>query len=205
MKKSLLALAALSAFAATAQAQSSVTVYGTLDVSYTAIENENTVANGTTTKDKIKNTGNGDGALSTSVIGFKGVEDLGGGLKANFQVEYDLVDVGVGANGNTSAGAAADAAASTNGAASGFGARFSWIGLSSSNGEVRLGRQAQLVHSTVVSGLAGAGNNIAGTVYSAGMAAAENDASIRPQNVFLNRAVTYFTKFQWFDFWRSNF
>jgi predicted porin len=191
MKKLLIASAALAMVAGTAQAQSSVTVYGNLDLSYTSIENENTVANGTTTKDKIKNTGNGDGALSTSVIGFRGVEDLGGGLKANFQVEYDLVDAGVGANGNTSAGATADAAASTNGATSGFGARQSWAGLSSANGEVRLGRQAQLVHGTVAAGLAGAGNNIAGSIYSAGMAAAENDASIRPQNVFLNRAITY--------------
>ncbi len=38
MKKSLLALAALSAFATAAQAQSSVTVYGVLDVNYVSSE-----------------------------------------------------------------------------------------------------------------------------------------------------------------------
>ncbi|MEY3840676.1 MAG: hypothetical protein RIR08_1413 [Pseudomonadota bacterium] len=42
MKKSLLALAALGAFVGTAQAQSSVTVYGIMDASYSGIESNST-------------------------------------------------------------------------------------------------------------------------------------------------------------------
>jgi predicted porin len=62
MKKSLIALAALSAFATAAQAQSSVTVYGLIDIGYAASENATTAANGTTSTVKQKNTGNGDGS-----------------------------------------------------------------------------------------------------------------------------------------------
>jgi predicted porin len=192
MKKSLLALAALSAFATAAQAQSSVTVFGNLDMSYGTVTDKSTAANGTVTTNKTKNTGNGDGALSTSEFGVKGTEDLGGGLSANFYLAYDLVDVGVGANGNTSSGTAADAATTTNAADKGLGARFSWISLSDKKmGELRLGRQAQLIHGTVAGGSAGGANNVAGAVYSAGMAAFENGASVRPHNVYLNRAITY--------------
>jgi predicted porin len=105
MKKSLIALAALSAFATAAQAQSSVTIYGTVDVGYG--ETKTTVSgdvqvlvllhpvmalNGTQTS----TTGNGDGGLSTSILGFRGTEDLGGGKSAVFTLEYDLIDVGAG-------------------------------------------------------------------------------------------------------------
>ena len=87
MKKSLLALAALSAIAGAAQAQSSVTVYGILDVGYIGGNLSNTAAGVTT-----KSTGNafGDGAESTSRLGFKGTEDLGGGTSAFFTVEVAI-------------------------------------------------------------------------------------------------------------------
>jgi predicted porin len=48
MKKSLIALAALSAFATAAQAQSSVTVYGVVDIGYAASENATTDASAVT-------------------------------------------------------------------------------------------------------------------------------------------------------------
>jgi predicted porin len=87
MKKSLLALAALSAFATAAQAQSSVTVYGIVDIGYGSKDytNNNYVAgqNGSTT-------GAQQGALSSQRLGFRGTEDLGGGLKANFQLESGM-------------------------------------------------------------------------------------------------------------------
>jgi len=89
MKKSLLAVAALGAFASAAQAQSSVTVYGILDVGYVGsnlrIANNAAAANGT-----VANTTNSqfaDSAESTSRLGFKGTEDLGGGLSAFFTIE----------------------------------------------------------------------------------------------------------------------
>ncbi|MBW8828035.1 MAG: porin [Burkholderiales bacterium] len=84
MKKSLLALAVLGAFAGAASAQSSVTIYGSLDL---AVQKGNggTAAN--------------NGALGTSKawqerqsnasrLGFRGNEDLGGGLSAQFQIEH---------------------------------------------------------------------------------------------------------------------
>ena len=65
MKKSLLALAAMGAFAGAAQAQSSVTVYGVMDASYTSIEASQTAVGATSaTTQKVRNTVNGDGALS---------------------------------------------------------------------------------------------------------------------------------------------
>ena len=87
MKKSLLALAVLGAFAGAAQAQSSVTIYGIVDtgVTYTSKAVSSINPNGTA------NTGSkfalNSGVLQGSRIGFKGTEDLGGGLSAVFNLE----------------------------------------------------------------------------------------------------------------------
>ncbi|WP_291587642.1 porin [Comamonas sp. UBA7528] len=115
MKKSLIALAVLAASGA-AMAQSSVTVFGVVDeaVSY---------VNGATNWNGINSGGN-----ATSRIGFRGVEDLGGGLKANFWLE---------------AGMLADSGSGQSGGASGSGLEFkrrSTVGLEGGFGEVRLGR-----------------------------------------------------------------
>ncbi|WP_353432444.1 porin [Polynucleobacter sp. MWH-UH23A] len=87
MKKSLFAVAALSAVAGAAQAQSSVTVYGILDVGYIG-----TNMRGTTTKPaNLQQTSSfGQSAESTSRLGFKGTEDLGGGASAFFTIETGL-------------------------------------------------------------------------------------------------------------------
>jgi len=86
MKKSLLAIAAMTAFAGAAQAQSSVTVYGILDVGYIGANEKGTG------KSTVKQTSNGFGnsGESTSRLGFKGTEDLGGGKSAFFTVEVAL-------------------------------------------------------------------------------------------------------------------
>jgi len=83
MKKSLLAIAAMTAFAGAAQAQSSVTVYGTLDASMGRVDSGATTTNGITTKVV-------GGALTSDRLGFRGVEDLGGGKTARFQIETGL-------------------------------------------------------------------------------------------------------------------
>lgn len=70
MKKSLVALALMGAFSA-AYAQSSVTIYGTVDAGVTK-------KTGTTTAIAKRD---------NNKLGFKGVEDLGSGLKALFQLE----------------------------------------------------------------------------------------------------------------------
>ena len=83
MKKSLIALAVLGAIAGAAQAQSSVTIYGIVD---TGVTYTNKALNTTTGKTGSKFAVN-SGIVQGSRLGFKGVEDLGGGLKAVFQLE----------------------------------------------------------------------------------------------------------------------
>lgn len=108
MKKSLLALAVLGAFAGAASAQSSVTLYGKLDLGFAkaAGSADKQVADG-----------------SRSRVGFRGVEDLGGGLKAMFQFEHRF---------NPDDGTVTNAA---------FWHGISTVGLGGSFGTVNLGRQ----------------------------------------------------------------
>jgi predicted porin len=77
---SALSLALLGA-ASVAHAQSSVTLYGTIDTSITYVNN----ANGNKSLWAVGNSSGGD--LSGTRWGLKGQEDLGGGLKAIFQLE----------------------------------------------------------------------------------------------------------------------
>src|SRR5258708_39891884 len=77
MKKSLLALAALGAFAGVAHAQSSVTLYGIIDEGF----NINTNSGG----HHLYNLSSG--VLQGSRFGLRGTEDLGGCLKAIFVLE----------------------------------------------------------------------------------------------------------------------
>ena len=79
MKRSLLALAALTAFAGAASAQSSVTVFGIVDL---AARNQN---NGNGSINSLSSAG-----INTSRLGFRGIEDLGGGLRAGFWLEGQL-------------------------------------------------------------------------------------------------------------------
>jgi predicted porin len=74
MKKSLLALAVLGAFAGVASAQSSVQVFGTIDLNGRYIKNDGSKARYSMSQDGI----------NSSQLGFQGTEDLGGGLKAGF-------------------------------------------------------------------------------------------------------------------------
>ena len=94
MKKSLLAVAAIGAFASAAQAQSSVTVYGILDVGYIGGNGKASVS-GVKTDENINQFG--QSAESSSRLGFKGTEDLGGGMSAFFTAEVDVTPTG--ANG----------------------------------------------------------------------------------------------------------
>lgn len=91
MKKLLIATAALAMVAGTAQAQSSVTAYGILDIGYsdlsTTAASAAGAAVGATTDTKGINAGSG---LSSSRLGFKGTEDLGGGLTAGFVYELGI-------------------------------------------------------------------------------------------------------------------
>lgn len=128
MKKSLLALAVLGAFAGAASAQSSVTLFGGLDVSSRTVKNE--LANGSTETQRLMTK---DGVYS-SRFGIRGVEDLGGGAKAGFHLEAALNPD----DGTVSGAPAAGTGASTSGTQ--LFNRRSTVSLFANFGEVRLGR-----------------------------------------------------------------
>jgi len=118
MKKSLLALAALTAIAGAASAQSSVTISGVIDVGVEHTSQGGIAGNGNPTKVVASKMG-------TSNITFKGVEDLGSGMKASFTVSHefqgDTGDLG------------------TSGGGTGWGNFGSWVGLSGGFGSVDIG------------------------------------------------------------------
>ena len=94
MNKKLLAAAVASALAipAVAFAQSSVTLYGTID---TGIRNQSKVIETPTTDGSVTTVTNG--LATTNRWGMQGSEDMGGGLKANFRLEGEYQsDTGLG-------------------------------------------------------------------------------------------------------------
>jgi predicted porin len=151
MKKSLIVLAALGAFASVASAQSSVTLYGRVDLSIG------------------KNAGNGAKVMqngSGSRFGVRGVEDLGGGMSAFFNVEHRF-DADTGANPN---------------------ARFwhgrSLVGLQGGFGKISLGREyttaflgSQLANDPWGWDTIAAGTGTIG-ITGLGIAAVRNDSSL---------------------------
>jgi general bacterial porin, GBP family len=89
MKKTLLAAALLAGFAGAASAQSSVTLYGIVDIGILSqtLKTGDNDANGNRTSNQ---TGMASGQQSGSRWGLKGVEDLGNGLSANFVYESSV-------------------------------------------------------------------------------------------------------------------
>lgn len=108
MKKSVIALAVLGTAAGVASAQSSVTIYGRVDAAYSK-----------SIGSKIR----GINDTQQSRLGFKGTEDLGGGLKAVFNLEHGL-NLDTGAQNNPL-----------------FWNRRAVVGLETSFGRVLLGRE----------------------------------------------------------------
>jgi predicted porin len=140
MKKSLFALAAVTAFAGAAQAQSSVTVYGILDAGYTgANARSSTNANGVRkeTTSRISNS-----MESGSRIGFRGTEDLGGGTSAIFTFELGIQPAGNAGSNTTGNGTAAVTAGTATWAPN---VRQAFIGFQQKGmGNVRVGTQNTL-------------------------------------------------------------
>jgi predicted porin len=132
MKKSLLALAVLGAFAASAQAQSSVTVYGSFDAGVRHVTNVDAAGNNRTVMSGPG--GDANGRYNSNRLGFKGVEDLGGGLNAHFVLE----------NGFNSGTGGLDAANTL------FN-RTAAVGLGGSWGSLDLGRQYTVAFKTIAS------------------------------------------------------
>jgi predicted porin len=119
--KQIAALALLAAVSATASAQSSVTLFGVVDVGARYTKNGDDSVTSLSTN-----------GLATSRIGFKGVEDLGDGLKAGFWLEGGLnPDTGSSANSSK------------------FFDRRATVSLTSASlGEVRLGRDNNPFYTT---------------------------------------------------------
>lgn len=139
MKKSLLAIAVLGAFSGIASAQSAVTVYGIMDA---GLVSERGGKDGSVTKLT-------SGVASASRLGFKGSEDLGNGVSANFAIESAVkVDTGE-----------TDSA--------GVFSRQAYVGLKSTAGALTLGRQYTPLYNAVTqvadpfgAGYAGSAKNL---------------------------------------------
>ena len=127
MKKtafSLAAMAVLAAAAGAAQAQSNVTVYGLLDV---GVDN---TSNASASKGSLSRVSSG--GMNTSRWGIRGNEDLGGGLKAVFNLEGGiLMDTGA-MDGNV------------------LFRRHAYVGLEGSYGRLVLGRSFTTVYDFVL-------------------------------------------------------
>jgi predicted porin len=127
--KKLFLLSAIALACGAAQAQSSVTLFGVVDVNLQRFN-----AGGVGTSTMV-----GNGGLSTSRVGFRGIEDLGGGLKAGFWLEGSInPDIGVGRPTNTNNQPSGAGPALAGGEGFKFD-RVSTVSLANHLGEVRLG------------------------------------------------------------------
>ena len=129
MKKLLFAFSVSSLMVGTASAQSSVTLYGIVTGNVAYSNNAQTAATPSSGKPKggaqVAQFDSGSSGLASSRWGLKGVEDLGGGLKALFQLENGFsVNNGAIGQGGTEFG------------------RQAWVGLNGGRyGTFTLGRQ----------------------------------------------------------------
>ncbi len=166
MKKSLLALAVLTAVSGAASAQSSVTLYGKVDLGMVYD------AGGPGKSVRLDS-----GVTGGSRIGFKGVEDLGGGTKFSFQLE-------TGYCADSTAGAPNFCTGGNN-----FMGRQAHGDLTGSFGALSAGRQYSLGFNNLATldpfgaGFAGQANNVtAGGLY-----------LVDPSGIRLNNSVIYST------------
>lgn len=116
MKRKLTALAVLCALAQTASAQANVTVYGVFDTAIRHATNVNAAGDS-----QLSLT---SGLIQGSRLGFRGVEDLGGGLKTIFDLQAGF---------NPVTGTSAQQGQ--------LFSRQAWVGLDGAFGKLTLGRQ----------------------------------------------------------------
>ncbi|QSN64409.1 porin [Caballeronia sp. M1242] len=125
------AVASMTFASGAARAQSSVTLYGIADVGFEYLNN--TSAGGSQVREV-------SGNLSGSRWGLKGVEDLGGGLKALFNLE-----AGFNINDGTSSQSTRGLGTNPTTTSRLFG-RQAWVGLSYKGQQLTLGRQNALIY-----------------------------------------------------------
>jgi predicted porin len=190
MKKHLLAIAALAAVSGSVAAQN-VTVYGTMDA---GIQSSTKVGDARDNQTKMLT-----GGLYATVWGLKGTEDLGGGMKANFNLEGYFTN-------NDGAGQAFG----------GLFGRMAYVGLSGSAGSLQLGKQldphflvgfagtdprgAKETNSGLITWLTGNHVNV-GTPTSGNQTIGSNgdvttgNNTTSLSNIFLSNAVAYYNSF----------
>jgi len=188
MKKSLFALAAVGAFAGAAQAQSSVTVYGILDVGFQGV----TTRAGSAKTNITRFTG--EGSESTSRLGFRGTEDLGGGTRAFFTAEFALNATNSNLSGDTNTG---------------LSNRQTFVGIGQKGiGQAAIGTQYTPVHLAVGRTDPGQQNNMLGNVIYATNASQGNGQTTTAYTVRYNNALTLqtdrFAGFQLYGIYNNN-
>lgn len=147
-----------------------MTISGLVDIGYVNTNAE------TNTSDSNKIAQNGSG---TTTLNVAGTEDLGGGLKANFRVEFnpDLVN-GTGVSGVNLAGAAPGATG---------GMHQTFLGLSGGFGEIKAGRVNAPALSAWLTG------SVFGTAIGSGYSAGQN--IYNPTSTAVLQTQTYPTRF----------
>lgn len=180
MKKSLFAIAAVTAFAGAAQAQSSVTVYGILDVGYSGTSSSTpaTTSAATGSQQIKQNTSgfSGVGSETTSRLGFRGTEDMGGGLSAFFTLEMSMAPTD-----------STQFTAMTN--------RQSFVGLKKNGiGQFAVGTQYTPIHLAVGATDPGQQNNMRGNVIYATTAGQGSGETTVAYTVRLNNSLTLATE-----------
>ncbi|QFZ81892.1 porin [Variovorax sp. NFACC27] len=185
MKKSLVALAAL-AVAGVASAQSSVTLFGVVDASISGYSSTSRDLNSATFLNpfylnkgsvKVSSRQLASGAYNSSRLGFRGTEDLGGGLAASFWLEAPITNDD-GATGVSTF------------------ARRSTVSLSGGFGEVRLGRDytPTFWNDTVFDpfGTVGVGTNLISTASGFNTAGGAGGFGGNPNYVRASNTIGYF-------------
>lgn len=177
MNKTLLMLALTGMFSATASAQSNVAVYGSIDAGLRYQTNVNAAG------DSLLSMGTGN--YYSNRLGFRGVEDLGGGLKAHFRLESGFV---------SKSGALDNA----NGV---LFNRTALVGIGGNWGTIEVGRQYTIGfktelfldpfnhhHTGIVPLSAGAGTTLPAAATAAGLGASSSAGTRFNNNVQYNRS-----------------
>lgn len=139
----------LSAGVSVAYAQSSVSVYGLLDVGYVG-SNQQLTSTAGAAKTKTQISQFGQSAETTSRLGFKGNEDLGGGASAFFTAEFQMYPEDQNLSGSSN---------------SGLLNRQTFVGVKQTGiGSTAVGRQYTPIFSAAAKTSTGQFNNVSGDV-----------------------------------------
>jgi predicted porin len=178
MKKSLFAVAAATAFAGAAQAQSSVTVYGVLDVGYINSSQSLPSARAGQPNNKTSSASFGQSAETTSRLGFRGTEDLGGGTRAFFTAEFQLYPNDESLSGSSSESLITGTSVNALAANGGLLNRQAFVGLGQKGiGQAAIGTQYTPAFNLGARMVAGQYNNIVGSTIYAGNGSGTINAS----------------------------